>query len=165
MTLIYESCRCTVYIIQCSILCFIQKGGRDWIGGNLLRNIIFITNINQLQHPTNKNHLKLLNFKFVGAWSVQCVRVHPLMQINPSVTNLTLSVSLPLLTYHVPSGWTVSLIDTPGFGETNEHVQQLAEDSVEVSAAYIYLLQTENIGGVEVNEMFASLAKKDPSTV
>ena len=81
------------------------------------------------------------------------------------MTNLTLSVSLPLLTYNVFPGWTVSLIDTPGFGEANEHVQQLAEDSVEVSAAYIYLIQTENIGGVEISEMFAFLAKKDPDAV
>ena len=82
--------------------------------------------------------------------------------MQPSVPSLTLMVSLPLLTYNVPPGWTVSLIDTPGFGEANEHVQQLAEDSVEVSAAYIYLLQTESIGGIEISEMFQSIAEKDP---
>lgn len=80
----------------------------------------------------------------------------------PPVTRLTLRVSLPLLAHNVPSGWTVSLVDTPGFGEAREHVQQLAKDSVEVSAAYIYLLQTESIGGTEVNETFSSLAEKDP---
>ena len=77
------------------------------------------------------------------------------------MTSLTLTVSLPLLTYNVPPGWTVSLVDTPGFGEANEYIQQLAEESVEVSAAYIYLLQTESIGGSEAKEMFASIAKKD----
>ena len=59
----------------------------------------------------------------------------------------------------------MSLVDTPGFGEAKEHVQQLAEDSVEVSAAYIYLLQMENIGGTDVSETFSSLAQKDPGIV
>lgn len=81
------------------------------------------------------------------------------------MSRLTLRVALPLLAHNVPPEWTVSLVDTPGFGEAIEHVQQLAEDSFEVSAAYIYLLQTENIGGTDVFETFSSLAEKDPGNI
>ena len=78
-----------------------------------------------------------------------------------TVTHPTLHVSLPLLASGVPRGWTVNLVDTPGLGEANETIQQLAEHSVQLSAAYIYLLQTENVGSKLVNETFKTLADKD----
>lgn len=80
----------------------------------------------------------------------------------PRIESLMLQVHMPILTKNVPPGWRVNLADTPGFGEENEHVQQLAEEAMETSAAYIYLLQTENIGGKAVGETFHSLATKDP---
>ena len=83
----------------------------------------------------------------------------------PSVDGLFLRVHIPLLTESVPPGWTISLVDTPGFGEKNYHVQQMAKEALETSAAYVYLLQTENIGGTAVGETFQSLAEKDPGIV
>ena len=84
------------------------------------------------------------------------------MQIPSRIESLMLQVHMPILTNNVPPGWNVSLVDTPGFGEKNEHVQQLAKEAMETSAAYIYLLQTENIGGTAVGETFHSLAAVDP---
>ena len=80
----------------------------------------------------------------------------------PPIDGLMLQVHMPLLANNVRPGWTVSLVDTPGFGEENYHVQQLAKEAVETSAAYIYLLQSENIGGTTVGQAFHSLAIKDP---
>ena len=70
-------------------------------------------------------------------------------------------VSLPLLVEHVPLGWTVSLVDTPGFGEARQHIQQLAKDSVQLSAAYIFLVSNESIEASDVSETFKDLAKTD----
>ena len=74
---------------------------------------------------------------------------------------LILKVYIPLLADKVPSGWTVSLVDNPGFGEAKEHITQLADASIVSSSAYIYLLQTENIGGKEVAEFFKQLKETD----
>ena len=74
-----------------------------------------------------------------------------------------LKANIPLLAGKVPPGWTVSLMDNPGFGEAKEHVVQLAEASMVTSSSYIYLLQTENIGGTEAEEFFKELIRKDKS--
>ena len=74
---------------------------------------------------------------------------------------MILKVNIPLLADRVPPGWTVSLVDNPGFGEAKEHVVQLADASLITSTAYIYLLQTENIGGTEVADFFKELSQKD----
>lgn len=67
----------------------------------------------------------------------------------------------PLLGEKVPHGWTVYLVDTPGIGDAKEHVEQLASEALEASAAYIYLLQPDSIEGKEVREILTSLAEKD----
>ena len=54
-------------------------------------------------------------------------------------------------------------MDNPGFGEAKEHVVQLADASLRTSSAYIYLLQTEHIGGTEAAEFFKELLRKDKS--
>ena len=74
---------------------------------------------------------------------------------------MVLKVNIPLLADKVPPGWTVSLMDNPGFGEAKEHVVQLADASLITSSAYIYLLQTENIGGTEAADFFKELSKND----
>ena len=74
---------------------------------------------------------------------------------------VVLKVYVPLLADKVPHGWTVSLVDNPGFGEAKEHVVQLADASLLTSSAYIYLLQTENIGGTEAADFFKELARLD----
>lgn len=76
---------------------------------------------------------------------------------------MTLKVNIPLLSGSVPPGWTVSIVDNPGFGEAKEHVTQLAEASMVTSSAYIYLIQTENVGGREAADFFKELQKMDKS--
>ena len=76
-----------------------------------------------------------------------------------------LKANIPLLAGKVPTGWTVSLMDNPGFGEAKEHVVQLADASLVTSSAYIYLLQTEHIGGTEAAEFFKELIRKDKSMI
>ena len=78
---------------------------------------------------------------------------------------VVLKVNIPLLADKVPSGWTVSLVDNPGFGEAKEHVVQLADASLVTSSAYIYLIQTENIGGTEAAHFFKELNQKDKSNI
>ena len=72
---------------------------------------------------------------------------------------------VPLLANKAPPGWTISLVDNPGFGEAKEHVTQLAEASVITSSAYIYLMQSGDIGGKEAAEFFKDLNKKDKGNV
>lgn len=76
---------------------------------------------------------------------------------------MILQVNMPLLCGSVPSGWDVSIVDNPGFGEAKEHITQLAEASMLTSSAYIYLMQTENVGGREAAEFFKDLVKTDNS--
>ena len=76
---------------------------------------------------------------------------------------MTLKVNIPLLSGSVPPGWTVSITDNPGFGEAMEHITQLAEASVVTSSAYIYLMQTENVGGREAADFFKELQRMDKS--
>lgn len=52
-------------------------------------------------------------------------------------------------------------MDNPGFGEENEHITQLADASMITSSAYIYLLQTENVGGLEAVKFFKELQRID----
>ena len=56
-------------------------------------------------------------------------------------------------------------MDNPGFGEAKEHVVQLADASMVTSSAYIYLLQTEHIGGTEAAGFFKELIRKDKSMI
>lgn len=67
----------------------------------------------------------------------------------------------PLLAENVPHGWTVYLVDTPGMGEAKQHVEEIASEALEASAAYIYLLQPDNIEGQEVRDTLSSLKAKD----
>ena len=76
---------------------------------------------------------------------------------------MTLKVNIPLLCGSVPPGWRVSIIDNPGFGEAKEQITQLAEASMVTSSAYIYLLQSENIGGREAADFFKQLQSMDKS--
>ena len=87
------------------------------------------------------------------------------LQADSEPPVVVLKVNIPLLAGRVPPGWTVSLVDNPGFGEAKEHVVQLADASLVTSSAYIYLLQTENIGGTEAAEFFKELIGKDKSKI
>ena len=74
-------------------------------------------------------------------------------------------MNIPLFSGIVPHGWKISIIDNPGFGEANEQITQLAEASLVTSSAYIYLMQTENIGGREAADFFRELKTIDESKV
>ena len=76
---------------------------------------------------------------------------------------MTLKVNIPVLSGSIPPGWTVSIVDNPGFGEAKEHVTQLAEASMVTSSAYIYLIQTENVGGREAANFYKELQRMDNS--
>ena len=76
--------------------------------------------------------------------------------------DLILRVHLPLLTENVPPGWRVSLVDNPGFADAKEHVSKLAESSIGTSAAYIYLIETQQLMDKEDRDTFTFLAKQDP---
>lgn len=85
-----------------------------------------------------------------------------LLQMPSSLNELILQVYMPMLAENVPRDWNVSLVDAPGLGERNFHVQRLAEEALESSSAYVHLLLPESIGGKDVGEIFNSLAGKVP---
>ena len=72
-----------------------------------------------------------------------------------------LRVNIPILS-EVPPGYSVSLVDNPGYGETNEHITQLADDSAKISSVYVYVTQSGNIAGVTDFEFFRKLAEHCP---
>ena len=74
-----------------------------------------------------------------------------------------MKVNIPLLKGKVPSGWIVSLVDNPGFGEAQEHIEQIADSSLLISSAYFYLLETGSIGGKEAAGFYNELYRRDSS--
>ena len=72
-----------------------------------------------------------------------------------------MQVSIPMLDIGVPLDWTVNLIDNPGFGETRKWITHLADNAMVFSSAYIYLMQMESIGGMDVAKFFTQLDKID----
>ena len=72
-----------------------------------------------------------------------------------------LQVRIPILS-EVPPGYSVSLVDNPGYGETNAHITQLADDSAKISSVYVYVTQSGNIAGTTDSEFFRKLAEQCP---
>ena len=66
-----------------------------------------------------------------------------------------------MLDQGVPLGWTVSLVDNPGFGEINKCITQLADASLVTSSAYIYLIQTGCISGEAETAFYKAIQVKD----
>lgn len=85
------------------------------------------------------------------------------MYMQDPPVSLVLKVNVPLLDCEIPKGWTVSLVDNPGFGEDNAHIEQLASMSVKVSAAYIYLMDTERMDSKKDKESLHEIALRDDS--
>lgn len=71
-----------------------------------------------------------------------------------------LFVCVPALS-GAPQGWTVCLVDNPGFGEAKQHVLQLAERSMRCSSAYIYLSETTSLGGTVDARAYRTIADQD----
>ena len=113
----------------------------------------------------NKNVRKQVKvcINFVNYITLLSIYTLPNIQGVSVPSAVVLKVNIPLLADKVPPGWTVSLVDNPGFGEAKEHVVQLADASLVTSSAYIYLIQTENIGGTEAAHFFKELTQKDKS--
>ena len=78
--------------------------------------------------------------------------------------DVTLNVNIPLLFENVPDGWTVCLVDNPGFNEANkQHIQQLADASVMSSAAYVFLTEIARMNTTATADFFRRLSEMDTS--
>lgn len=61
------------------------------------------------------------------------------------VKNYILYAYVPILKATV-EGWTLALVDTPGFGEANvKHVTALADKLFSTSTAYLYIMDSANM--------------------
>ena len=57
-----------------------------------------------------------------------------------------LHAHIPILEEAHHSGWTLALVDTPGFGEANvEHVTSHADMLFSTSTAYLYMMDSSNL--------------------
>ena len=57
-------------------------------------------------------------------------------------------------------GWTISLVDNPGFGESKQCIAQATSESWESSTAYIYLTSKDSVGKLLEKEVFKSFYDK-----
>lgn len=83
------------------------------------------------------------------------------LQLPIESQTVVLKLNVPILSASIPPGWTVSIVDNPGFGEAKEHVTQLADASMVTSSAYIYLMTTGDVGGEKAAEFFKELQQID----
>ena len=83
--------------------------------------------------------------------------------IQPPPLGVVLKMKTGVLACGVPSGWEVSLVDNPGFGENNEYVDQVANGAVGSSAAYIFLTTMACIGGKSNAQFYKHLKSVDIS--
>jgi predicted GTPase len=59
--------------------------------------------------------------------------------------SFTLYAYVPILS-EAPNGWTLALVDTPGFGEAHvDHVTALTDTLFSTSTAYLYLIDSNNL--------------------
>lgn len=68
---------------------------------------------------------------------------------------------IPLLAQMVDSGWSVSLVDNPGYGESNEYIQQVADASIMISAAYILVTCSKSMDSHATASFLKKLSEKD----
>ena len=61
-------------------------------------------------------------------------------------SELNLRVNIPLLKSRLPDEWVIQLVDNPGFGDSNQLTREIASQSWESSAAYLYLTSPETKG-------------------
>ena len=53
------------------------------------------------------------------------------------------------------------LVDTPGFGEDDPYIAQFAEASMQSSSAYVYIINTSDVGGDANKKYFLQLRDND----
>lgn len=112
------------------------------------------------------NYLSYPNYPLVFYWKSLSGKVYTsevmldvFMQVSVP-EKLILYANIDLLSGAQP-GWTVSLVDNPGFGEANEHISQIAEAAMNSSSVYIYLVETTAIGGDIDKKFFQELQSRD----
>ena len=74
--------------------------------------------------------------------------------------DLLLRVNVPLLAEKVPEGWSVVLVDNPGFGEAKKHIAQVTNESWESSAGYVYITTAETKGLNKEEDLFKAFQNK-----
>lgn len=74
---------------------------------------------------------------------------------HKEIVTCTLTTFVPFLA-DAPSGWQVNLVDTPGFGEFNSHVEARAKEALKSSSASVYITTYENLR-TEVNAKYLKL--------
>ena len=73
-----------------------------------------------------------------------------------------LEVYIPLLaTQNIDEGWSLCLVDNPGFGESNEYIQQLADASILISAAYVLVTCPSTMDSSATASFLKKLSEKD----
>ena len=72
-----------------------------------------------------------------------------------------LQVKVPILS-GVNHGYRISLLDNPGFGETNEYITQLADTSAKSSSVYVYVTESANVASITDFKFFENLAQRCP---
>ena len=76
----------------------------------------------------------------------------------------TLLTCVPFLA-DVPNDWHVSLVDTPGFGESVGHVEFLATEAQKSSSAYVYVTTYENLNAQANTNCLRSIFAHDQGTL
>ena len=74
---------------------------------------------------------------------------------HKEIVTCTLTTFVPFLA-DAPSGWQVSLVDTPGFGEFNSRVETRAKEALKSSSACVYITTYGNLR-TEVNAKYLKL--------
>lgn len=63
----------------------------------------------------------------------------------------------------ITSGQQVYLVDTPGLGDSNRSIAELAEKSVQTSPAYVYVMNYLNLQDESDSNAFVRMYRKDDS--
>ena len=72
-----------------------------------------------------------------------------------------LQVNVPALSGGT-HGYRISLLDNPGFGETNEYITQLADTSAKSSSVYVYVTESANVASITDFNFFENLGQRCP---
>ena len=77
----------------------------------------------------------------------------------------TLFASIPIIKEPPGTDWKIYLIDTPGFGDANKGVSDLATTAVTSSSSYVYIMNYKHLGDEEDTRAFKLMAAKDKGII
>ena len=61
-----------------------------------------------------------------------------------------------------PAGFSLVLVDTPGFGEANmDHITELAKTLFNTSSAYLYVMDITQMGDITDSQYLKQLSQRD----